>query len=240
MRIKSVNNWTNNILFHLFPPLCALCGAPGHKKLDICAACLAELLQNNRACPRCALPLESAQSNPTLCGRCLQQPPIYDYSYAFALYEPPLDRLIQGLKFNNKLSYARLLGKLMAADIAHSCSERPKLIIPVPLHPQRLRQRGFNQALEIARPIAQQLAIPLDTSSCQRIKATTEQSSLSAKQRISNIKGAFKVKSNIAASHVAIIDDVMTTGNTVAELTRVIKQAGVKRVDVWLCARALA
>ncbi|NOZ52173.1 MAG: ComF family protein [Gammaproteobacteria bacterium] len=227
------------MLFRVIPPLCAVCGAPGHEKLDICIACIAELIRNSHACQRCALPMEAAQSDITLCGHCLRQPPHYDFSYAFALYEPPLDRLIQQLKFNNKLSYAQLLGSLMVTDIARNNGEPPELIIPVPLHPQRLRQRGFNQALEIARPIAKQLAIPMDTNSCQRTKATTEQSSLSAQQRADNIKGAFTISADISAEHVVIVDDVMTTGNTVSELARTIKKTGVHRVDVWVCARAL-
>jgi len=240
MAIKLVNKWMNNVLFRIMPPLCTVCGAPGHNKLDICDGCLMDIAQNRPACPRCALPLEATQNNANVCGQCLQHPPIYDHSYALAIYEPPIDRLIQHLKFNNKLNYARLLGMLMAAEITRNSGERPDVIIPVPLHPQRLRQRGFNQALEIARPIAQQLTIPLNNTSCVRIKATTEQSSLSARQRIDNIKGAFALRADISAQHVVIIDDVMTTGNTVSELARVIKQAGANRVDVWLCARALA
>jgi len=113
----------------------------------------------------------------------------------------------------------------------------PEIIIPVPLHRTRLRERGFNQALEIARPIARSLSIPVDYKSCERVRKTSAQSLLPAAERRKNIKGAFRVTRPIAARHVAILDDVMTTGHTVQELAATLRKAGVERIDVWVVAR---
>ena len=133
----------------------------------------------------------------------------------------------------------QLLGKLMAREIALKEMPLPQLLLPVPLHAKRLRQRGYNQALELARPIANSFGLPIDTSSCMRRKATTEQVGLSAKKRKSNIKDAFEITGDFRNKHVAIIDDVMTTGSTVSELSQQLLQAGAKQVDVWVCARAV-
>ncbi len=114
----------------------------------------------------------------------------------------------------------------------------PELIIPVPLHHARYRSRGFNQAIEISRPLSATLKIPMDNHAVKRIINTSSQSELHAKERHKNIRGAFQVKKAINAKHIAIIDDVITTGSTVTELAKVLKRAGVKRVDVWSFARA--
>ena len=127
----------------------------------------------------------------------------------------------------------------MAKDIVHRQLPLPDILLPVPLHANRLRQRGYNQALELARPIAAELKLPLDIDSCRRMKATAEQVGLSAKSRRSNIKGAFEVKDSFEDKRVAVIDDVMTTGSTVHELSQQLINAGAKQVDVWVCARAV-
>lgn len=119
----------------------------------------------------------------------------------------------------------------------------PQIIIPIPLHPRRLRQRGFNQALEIAKPIAKKFHVPLDTAHCQRVRYTEAQTQIPAEHRGSNVKNAFVVDKkffcgeNSNISHVAIMDDVVTTGHTVNELSRALRKAGVKTIDVWCCAR---
>ena len=126
----------------------------------------------------------------------------------------------------------------MAQDILHRQLALPDILIPVPLHSSRLRQRGYNQALELARPIAEQLKLPLDTRSCRRLKSTIDQVGLSAKSRKSNVKDAFAVQGSFQDKHVVVIDDVMTTGSTVQELTEQLIKAGASQVDVWVCARA--
>ncbi|WP_370526901.1 ComF family protein [Methylobacter sp. BlB1] len=145
--------------------------------------------------------------------------------------------LITSLKFHAHYKNARLLGQLLAEHIKES-AERPDCIMPVPLHKARYRQRGFNQSIEIARTVARELQLPVDLSSCQRHRNTPHQTSLLAKQRRKNLKNAFSLMKPIQVKHIAIIDDVMTTGSTVDELAALLKKAGASRVDVWACARA--
>jgi len=129
------------------------------------------------------------------------------------------------------------MGTLMAQQRLDE-AEQPERLIPVPLHPSRYRSRGFNQAIEIARPISTTLKIPMDNHAVKRVINTHSQSELHAKERHKNIRGAFQVKKSIDAKHIAIIDDVITTGSTVTELAKVLKKAGVERIDVWSFARA--
>jgi len=149
-----------------------------------------------------------------------------------------VDRLIHAFKFAGQLHIATVLGELMAGRILDTNVPLPELLIPVPLHPIRLRERGFNQALELARVISNKLTIPIDYRSCERSRKTVAQSLLPAKERHQNIKGAFTVHHPFKVKSVAIIDDVMTTGHTVNELASVLKDAGVDHVQVWAVARA--
>jgi ComF family protein len=173
------------------------------------------------------------------CGNCQKHPPLYRATYSFAPYIPPLDRLIQQFKFQQKLHIGQLLGTMMAQDIALKKIPTPHILVPVPLHAKRLRQRGYNQALELAKPIAKAFNLQLDVAHCFRHKETTEQVGLSAKKRKSNIKDAFEITGDFRGKHVAIIDDVMTTGSTVNELSRQFLNVGAAHVDVWVCARAV-
>ena len=132
---------------------------------------------------------------------------------------------------------ARLLGQLMALALLEGGARRPDVILPVPLHPRRLRERGYNQALELARPISAALGVRTDTVTCMRAAYTSAQVGLDDRERRRNVRGAFKVVRSPVASHMAILDDVVTTGSTVTELARVLRRAGVQRVDVWAVAR---
>jgi len=146
------------------------------------------------------------------------------------------------MKFHGRLNVARLLGTLMAEHLATTLAAEPQaapqLLVPVPLHRSRLRERGFNQALELARPIAHRLRIPIDLHSCRRTRATPAQALVAAKARRRNVMGAFRVTQNIPAHHVALVDDVMTTGHTAAALASALRRAGIETVSVWACARA--
>ena len=147
-----------------------------------------------------------------------------------------------GLKFQKKLVYARLLSQLFAEHLSMITSQEslPQCIIPVPLHVSRLRSRGFNQTVELARALGKKYRIAVDLTSCQRQVATQEQAALPAHEREANIKGAFSVNKKIEGiKHIAVFDDVVTTGQTVTELCKVLRQAGVERVDVWCCARTI-
>lgn len=155
---------------------------------------------------------------------------IFSYTY-------PVDVLIQAAKFNNNLTILSVLGQLMAESLVIK-PPVPEVLIPVPLHPRRLRQRGYNQSLELAKSISQITKIPFAYEACQRIRNTPPQVLLSSKERLVNLKDAFKVnRLESHWRHVAIIDDVITTGATVKELAMVLRQAGIQRVDVWCCVR---
>lgn len=229
------NQWTK-FSQALFPPSCVLCGATGHGGQDICPACTQDLPRSRNNCVRCGIPLASTNLD-ALCGQCLQRPPPFERVLSPYLYESPMDHLIQQFKYSGRLEMARLLGQLMAQWLAPRLDTLPEEIIPVPLHRRRLRERGFNQALELARPLARQFSLPLNTQACQRTRFTTPQFGLSAKERAKNVKNAFQVEGPIG-KHVALVDDVMTTGQTVSELAKVLRQAGVEEIEVWVCARA--
>ncbi len=180
------------------------------------------------------------ETGPTVtgpCGHCLSNAPAFDETHAPFIYQGAIRYLITSLKFNSAYQNARLLGQLLAEHLAHTASA-PESVIPVPLHPFRYQERGFNQAIEIARTVTQELGLPLDLTSCRRLRNTKQQTSLSARQRHRNMKQAFAVAKPLKAKHVAILDDVMTTGSTTHELALALKQAGVEKVDVWVCARS--
>lgn len=230
-------DWLNIIQDYLLPPTCVLCGNPGHQRRDLCLPCYRQLPRNTQCCYQCADGLDTTGAAPNICGRCLSLRPAFDETHAPFLYDGAVRYLIARLKFGADYKNARLLGSLLAEHV-RSVAEHPELIVPVPLHCSRYRERGFNQALEIARTVARELAIPLDWRSCRRLRATPHQTGLSAQRRRGNLRQAFAVTRPVKARHVALLDDVMTTGATVHELARVLKKAGVVRVDVWVCARA--
>jgi ComF family protein len=171
----------------------------------------------------------------------LTRSPPFTRTFALWHYELPINQWVAGLKFKRNLVYARLMGRLFARHLmeGYRGGEMPQCIVPVPLHRARLRQRGFNQAMEIARPLAKHLGVPLRPQACVRTVATQPQSDLPAKLRKRNVKGAFEVRADMTGAHVALVDDVMTTGQTLTELTETLIKTGVMRVDLWVCARAV-
>lgn len=235
--MKIVYNWLTIIQDTVFPPTCILCGNPGFNSQDICEPCQHRLPRNLYCCYRCAEIFPAPTAIPTLCGRCIAETPAFDETYAPFIYQDEIRHLVTGLKFGAQFKNARLLGGLLA-EYLQKTAETPDLIIPVPLHPARYRERGFNQALEIARIVSKTMAIPLDYSSCIRLKDTPHQTGLTAKKRKQNLRRAFALKKPIVANHVAILDDVMTTGSTVNALANALKKTDVSSVDVWVCARA--
>ena len=218
----------------LLPLRCLLCGASGANGIDLCAECAAELPRNTSCCARCALPLAVPAA---LCGECQRRPPPWDAAWAPFRYAWPLDRLESRYKFGRDLAAGRVLSRLW--QIEPRTGVLPELVLPVPLHRGRLRQRGYNQALELAKPLAKAFGIPMQCDLLQRQRETPPQTELDAVNRRRNMRGAFALRTGMALpAHVAILDDVMTTGATVAECSRVLKRAGVQRVDVWALARA--
>jgi ComF family protein len=175
-----------------------------------------------------------------LCADCLQQPPPFQYSISAFVYSQPLEWMIQQFKFNAQLMYAPLFAGLWL-DYLHRQPEPdalPEALLPMPLHPARLRQRGFNQSLMLAAALSKALQVPMNTQGCRRIRDTPHQTGKSAVQRRRNIKGAFEFVNTAHYRHLAIVDDVVTTGSSVSELARQLKRGGVQRVDVWSLARA--
>jgi ComF family protein len=216
-----------------YPPTCLLCGAPAAQGL--CASCSVELPENSCACIRCALPLYGTERG--MCGRCLKKLPKFDAAWSPFIYAQPLEWMISQLKFNAKLLQAKVLADLMLHRLP-ALTGKPDCIMPVPLHNKRLRQRGFNQSVELARPLARALNVQLDVASCRRLRATPPQTGMKAAQRRRNLRGAFDFPNDHNYSHVVLFDDVMTTGATLNELAGLLKRHGVQRVEVWSLARA--
>jgi ComF family protein len=220
--------------FAVFPARCLLCGAQGHSDRDLCEGCAADLPRNRVCCARCALPLKTAAA---LCGECIKREPPFAATFAPFEYAHPLDLLLVRLKFARNLAAGRVLAQLALDAFVESGISTPQAIVPVPLHRDRLRERGYNQALELARPFSDALGVPL-SEILVRHRATAAQSDLDAAARRRNVRGAFDVVGDDLPMHVALIDDVMTTGTTIRECARVLRGAGVERVDVWVLARA--
>lgn len=230
-----VYNWPLRLLRRLLPCHCRLCQAPDPSDLGLCAGCLNDLPGLTSACCRCALPLAPQHGDP-ICGACQSRPPAFDRCIALFPYAPPLDSLLLQLKFGQAVHLARLFATLLAARVQSEAL--PDCILPVPLHPGRQRERGFNQAIEIARPLARRLGCALDLETCVRIRATPSQSRISAQQRRHNLRGAFTL-TRAPARHIALLDDVMTTGSTLNELAMLLRRNGAERIDVWVCARTV-
>lgn len=207
----------DGLLAWLIPRRCVLCHEPSGE-LSVCPGCLGDL--------------------PWLAGT---GPPAGDAEPVLAAlsYEYPVDRMITGAKFRRQLYFASALGEILATAAAKRCANLPDLLVPVPLHRERLARRGYNQALEIARPVAERLRLKLRPSLCERCKPTVEQTGLSAAERRRNLRGAFRVLEPCRGARVAILDDVVTTGSTVAALARALRDAGAADVEVWAAARTL-
>jgi ComF family protein len=221
----------------LFPPTCLLCGAPGARGRDLCAGCAADLPAIGEACACCALPFDWPVPPGSLCGDCQRRPPPFDVCVAAFRYEGAIPFLVTRAKFRARLEAARLLGQCLADRVREQCASRPDALVPVPLHPSRQRERGYNQAHEIARVLGRELGIAVLPRLCVRTMATPPQADLVGRARRRNVRGAFAVGRGLAGSHLAIVDDVVTTGSTVAELSRVLRRAGAGRVEVWTVAR---
>nr|WP_295381155.1 ComF family protein [Pseudoxanthomonas sp.] len=226
-----VDNWLRSLSRVLLPPRCLICRESGGNGLDLCGRCFDCLPWNLSACDRCALPLPV----PGCCGRCLRRPPPVEATCAVFLYGAPVDRLLPRLKFHHDLAAGRLLAELMTPSLA--TQPRPRALIPVPLHRERLRRRGYDQALELARPLARRLDLPLLPRALRRIHNTAPQSELDARARRRNLRAAFQAGPAPLPDHVALVDDVMTTGQTLHAAALALRRAGVARVDAWICAR---
>jgi ComF family protein len=210
---------------------CQLCGAMSLNG-TWCSDCDASLPHlDNAHCPVCALPSPQGE----ICGQCLKKRPLFDRTIAAYAYMFPMDKLIQSLKYNAQLQLAGMLTTRLAQRI--ECL--PDFIVPMPLHPARLRERGFNQSLELARHLAHRLDIPLLPDACKRVRNTPRQSALKWKERSKNMRKAFSCTGDFSGKHVAIVDDVMTSGASMNELALALRRAGAREIDTWVVARTL-
>ncbi|MDR2187120.1 MAG: ComF family protein [Azonexus sp.] len=219
----------------LLPGSCLLCGGAADDQTGsalLCPPCHNDLpaLPPN-CCPQCG----EATALGERCGACLLNPPHFTRVIARWRYDFPIDRLIHALKYGHRTLVARWLGEQMALALPES----EHWLIPLPLHTERLRQRGFNQALEIARSIKRQRRLPLLADCLQRVRPTAPQAGLDQRQRQQNVRGAFACNTDLAGRPVILVDDVMTTGATVGECARILAQHGAGPITVAVAARAL-
>jgi ComF family protein len=219
-----------NLASMVFGGSCFLCR--GKAREVLCTDCERDLprLPQPR-CPRCAL----ASPAGAVCGRCLAASPRYDATVAALAYQFPADALVHALKFRGELALAPLMSRLLLREIPSST--RVDLVVPVPLSAKRLRSRGYNQALELARPIAARLRAPLDFGLCERAREAPPQTDLLWAERAKNVRGAFRCTRALSGASVAVVDDVMTTGATLDEIAGALKAAGAARVVNWVVAR---
>ncbi|MGN6519680.1 MAG: double zinc ribbon domain-containing protein [Dokdonella sp.] len=236
MDVFGVDGWLDRGLRLLLPPRCLLCGGQGAGTRDLCAGCAGDLAPNAPCCPGCALPLATPAP---ACGACLARAPPFAAAWVPLRYEHPLDLLEARFKFHADLAAGRVLAEQLVDCARRAPPALPQLVVPVPLHTARLRARGYKQALELARPLARAVGVPLRHDVLLRSRATPAQTGLDAKMRRRNLRGAFAVAPDFAwPDHVALFDDVMTTGATLHEAARTLRRAGVARVDAWALARA--
>lgn len=224
------------------PPTCLLCSESllsEQTQRHFCAACLGKIQPlTSGACRRCAQPYQSSEAN-HLCESCLKNPPPFSSVSTAGKYDNSIRNAVHQLKYRNQLLLGRPLGELLATSIHNHLDEFiPDCVIPVPLHTKRLRARGYNQALEIARPIAKKLQAPLEPRLLQRVRNTPQQQGLSARERRQNLRGAFSINCEFKADKVLLVDDVMTTGETVRECSRVLLAHGAKEIRVAVAGRA--
>lgn len=232
---KSLNNF-------LWPYFCILCQEKSTNDLALCDVCITEELPwLKQTCLRCAMPILSKEIvEITSCGWCSKRKLFYERTTAAFSYRTPLNIFINQIKFGQNLMLAKTLGHLLALYLKKQIINLPhiELILPIPLHKKRLQQRGFNQTLEMAKPISSLLNIPLAHRNLKRVKQTLAQAELDFSKRKGNMKDAFSIRwPDKIPQCVAIFDDVITTGNTVNELAKTLKKSGVKQIVVWSVAR---
>lgn len=230
--MSSIAQWLKQVRL---PHICALCNHHHDGHLAICLQCHEFLTPIVSACTYCARPLP--KSNFMTCGKCIKTKPYFDQTIAPYSFEEPLRTLLHDFKYRHSLYLVSFLAQLILANLPTSTSQ-PECLIPVPMHPERLRRRGFNQAAELAKFIGRVLSIPCKMHICQKILHTSPQAGLNASQRQKNLHNAFHTKP-VRYKRVALIDDLLTTGNTANEIAKTLKRQGVEHVSIWCCARTI-
>ncbi|MFP4209149.1 MAG: ComF family protein [Wenzhouxiangella sp.] len=220
----------------VFPPVCLVCGQDGQPAIDCCSGCEAELPVPAGQCACCGLELDR---DVALCGRCAMATPAFTATWPGFVYRDEIERLVRRFKFHADLAAGRLLADLLARRLAAAGAPRPDLVIPVPLHRRRLLARGYNQSALLCRDLAARIPGLSWLDALERVRHTARQAELPAERRGGNVRDAFRVARLPGPPRfVALVDDVMTTGATLDECARVLRLAGVERVDIWVAARA--
>jgi len=242
--------WLNIAQYWLLPGTCVLCHAPSGQRLDLCEHCHAQLRYIDQACERCALPLPASATSLegcSLCGYCLQHAAPFRHAVAPLLWTEPASTLISQFKYQARLPPGRVLGNLLVHELRLHYTDRvlPGLVVPVPLHPAKLRRRGYNQSLLLARQLATALALPCAPTLLRRVRDTPQQQGLSREERRQNLKGAFVLDPHQMAQFrglhsIALVDDVVTTQSTAREVAAVLQQGWLPapEIHLWALARA--
>lgn len=256
-------NLVRRYSFHLFPGSCLLCGTDTSRSMDLCLDCEKDLPVNNRSCIRCSIPLnhmplssaplsknhlpphhsvsdhlaDDHQIDEYLCGACIAHPPSFDRCVATLRYEFPVSSLISRYKYQGHFCSGAVLADVLLAELCKDQNQKPDLIVPVPLHWQRQFFRGFNQSQWLSQYLGRRLNICVDAYLLKRCRNTPPQQGLKRTQRQKNLKGAFLVNRPVKGQHIALVDDVVTTGSTVSELSQLLKKAGAAKVEIWCLAR---
>jgi ComF family protein len=243
--INKVSSWAKNAQFWLMPGVCIACQRPSGRTVDLCAACRSSFVALEKPCIGCALSMPDGDFTGPLCGKCLDSDRLIYQTVAAFAYQPPLAGLIGQFKYREKLQHGRVLTDLLLDEIRarYQSAELPQLLMPVPLHPARLRERGYNQALLIAQHLGKALHIPVAHDMARRVVDTSAQQGLNARERKQNLRGAFALKpvAELAQlTSVVLIDDVVTTMSTAREIARLIriKTHPKLAIHVWCLARA--
>ena len=233
------------ILDILFPPLCHICRAfiPAAGNIHLCASCREGITPVvSPLCDLCGVPFATTDGIDHRCGHCCTVPPRFTAARTALLFDGPVRDLIHRFKYDRRVQLSRPLGLLTAEALAPwVTAAAADLVMPVPLHIRRLRQRGFNQAVLLGQVLAREWCLPLDRTTLRRIRWTEPQINLAADQRAANVRGAFAVKDppRVEGRSIILVDDVYTTGSTVVECSRVLRGAGAAEVRVVTVARAV-
>ena len=236
-----VNKIRAQIIGQLLPSFCLLCSDSHSSSSQLCSGCQQDLPFNTHACRHCALPVTEGSQ---FCGSCLTKPPAYDRCISPFRYEPPVADFIHAFKYRRDFASGGLLAELLVQGLKehYASSAWPDLLIPVPMHWRRLWVRGFNHSTQLSKSIHRQLKseITFNPGLLKRVKASTPQSQLNAKERQRNLKGAFKASKQCRGLRIALLDDVITTGSTIDACCDALKKSGAMEVDVWSIARTPA
>ena len=237
----SVDSFLDRICGLLLPPRCVLCGGAGQAPcLDLCGACGGDFPALTTGCVRCGLPVVPRVEADVTCRQCLVAPPPYGRCFAPFEYASPLDGLVHALKYRGQLATGRVLGTLLgSALMQRGLHLDVDVVVPVPLHPNRHAERGFNQSAEIGRWVARAVRRTLLEGAAARIRDTPSQVGLRTVQRRANLAEAFSCSQALRGKRVAVVDDVVTTGSTARALAGALRAAGAASIDIWCVARAL-